>query len=49
MDVVIVLGLYAGCFIFALNGIVMLGMKAERAKMKAQEERLRRILMRLRR
>jgi hypothetical protein len=49
MEALIVLALYAGCFIFALNGLLMMGMKAERIKLKAQEERLRRILMRLRR
>lgn len=42
----VVVGYYLGLFVFAINGLVMMAMRQERVKRKADEERWRKLLMR---
>jgi len=40
--------IYFGLLVFALNGLVLVGIRGERVRIKAYEDRLRRLLMRRR-
>lgn len=46
MEAVSLMIVYAGLTMFALNGILWIGIKQERQRIKAYEERLRRLYMR---
>lgn len=41
----LVFGYYLGLLVFALNGLIWMGMRQERYVMKARDDRLRKLLM----
>lgn len=43
-----IFGFYIGLFIFAINGLILVGLKQERYRIKAYEERLKRLYLRRR-
>jgi len=46
MEAVVVAAVYMGLMVFALNGLVFMGLRQERYRIKSYEERLRRLYMR---
>lgn len=46
MEALMVIGLYMGLFIFAINGLILMGLRQERHRIKAYEARLLRNILR---